>query len=211
VGYDASAKIPRYVTYNLTTQNALGCTPRTDVFVADQSVSNGARPQDYIGTGYDKGHMSPSGDLSWDTQVEFESFLMTNMVPQLPGLNRGPWKLLETSVRGWAVQQNQPYTIYVGAVYNAQDKKIGNGVVVPHAFYKIVINDQTNEVAGWWFPHMERLGTDLTQLRLPISQIEQQAGIQFALPVEVRELDTGKEWSVDFGALARAKRAKCSK
>jgi endonuclease G len=211
VGYDASAKIPRYVTYELLPQNALGCVARTNAFAADQSITGGATPADYAGSGYDKGHQSPDGDLSWDTQVEFESFLMTNMAPQLPGLNRGPWKLLETSIRGWAVQKNQPYTIYVGAVYNAQDKKIGNGVVVPHAFYKIVINEQTNEVAGWWFPHVEKLGTDLPRLRLPISQIEQQAGVQFALPVEARELDTGKEWSVDFGALNKAKKDKCNK
>lgn len=209
VGYDVTAKIPRYVTYELLPQNALGCVARTNAFAADQSITGGATPADYAGSGYDKGHQSPDGDLSWDTQVEFESFLMTNMAPQLPGLNRGSWKLLETSVRGWVVQENQPYTIYVGAVYNDQDKKIGNGVVVPHAFYKIVINNQTNEVAGWWFPHVEKLGTDLTKLRLPISQIGQQAGVQFALPVEARELDTGKEWSVDFGALTKSKKAKC--
>jgi predicted DCC family thiol-disulfide oxidoreductase YuxK len=53
----------------------------------------------------------------------------------------GIWKLLETAVRGWTVQRNQSYTIYVGGVYNAQDKKIGNGVVVPHGYYKIVINN----------------------------------------------------------------------
>ena len=98
--------------------------------------------------------MAPDGDLSWNQQVEYESFLMTNMTPQAGSFNRGIWKLLETSVRGWAVQKNQPYTIYVGAIYNAQDKKIGNGVVVPHGLYKIVINDTTKEVAGWKFPHV---------------------------------------------------------
>jgi endonuclease G len=153
--------------------------------------------------------MAPDGDLSWDQQVEYESFLMTNMSPQLPGLNRSTWKLLETSVRGWAVQRNQSYTVYVGGVYNAQDKRIGNGVVVPHAFYKIVINNQTNEVAGWWFPHVEGLGTDLTKLRLPISQIEQQAGVKFSFPSNAKELQPGQEWTVNFGDLTKAKRARC--
>jgi endonuclease G len=134
---------------------------------------------------------------------------MTNMYPQLPGLNRSTWKLLETSVRGWAVQHNQSYTIYVGAVYNDQNKRIGKGVIVPHAFYKIVINNQTNEVAGWWFPHVEGLGTDLTKLRLPISQIEQQAGVKFAYPTNAKELQPGQEWIVNFGNLTKSKRAKC--
>jgi endonuclease G len=210
VAYDAPAKIPAYVAYTLLPQNALGCFPRTNAFVADQSLNGtGARPDDYAGTGYDKGHAAPDGDLSWSQQVEYESFLMTNMYPQLPGLNRSTWKLLETSVRGWTVQYNQSYTIYVGAIYNDQDKRIGKGVIVPHAFYKIVINNQTNEVAGWWFPHVEGLGTDLTKLRLPISQIEQQAGVKFAYPANAKELQPGQEWIVNFGNLTKSKRAKC--
>ena len=111
VGYDAQAKLPKFVTYELLPQNALGCVARTNAFVANQFVQNGAKPEDYAGTGYDKGHAAPDGDLSWDQQVEYESFLMTNMFPQAGSLNRGIWKLLETSVRGWAVQRNQSYTI----------------------------------------------------------------------------------------------------
>ncbi len=212
VGYDVAAKIPRFVTYELIPKNALGCVARTNAFATDQSVKNGATPDDYAGTGYDKGHMSPDGDLSWDPQVEYESFLMTNMAPQAGSLNRGIWKLLETSVRGWVAQRNQSYTIYVGAIYNAQDKRIGNGVVVPHAFYKIVINNQTNEVAGWSFPHVApypNLGNDLTRFRLPVSQIQTMAGVQYAFPPNAKELNPGSEWHVDFGALTRAKRAKC--
>jgi endonuclease G len=212
VGYDAAAKLPKFVTYELTPPNALGCVARTNAFAADQSVPGGATPDDYAATGYDKGHMAPDGDLSWDTQVEFESFLMTNMSPQAGSLNRGIWKLLETSVRGWSVQLNQSYTIYVGGVYDANDKKIGKGVVVPHAFYKIVINNQTNQVAGWMFPHTApypNLGNDLTKFRMPVAQIQQQAGVKFAFPANAQELQPGKEWPVDFGKLTNAKRAKC--
>ena len=214
VAYDAPAKIPVYVAYTLLPQNALGCFPRTNAFVADQSIQGGARPDDYAGTGYDKGHAAPDGDLSWSQQVEYESFLMTNMSPQLPGLNRGIWKLLETSVRGWAVQRNQPYTIYVGAFYGAGNESIGKGVIVPHGYYKIVINQATGEIAGWAFPHTkpyQNLGNDLTKFRAPVAQIQQQAGVQYKFPANARELAPGQEWSVDFGALTNAKRAKCGK
>ena len=212
VGYDAPAKLPEFVMYELLPQNALGCVARTNAFAANQFVPNGATPKDYAATGYDKGHMAPDGDLSWDTQVEFESFLMTNMSPQAGSLNRGIWKLLETSVRGWAVQGNNSYTVIAGGVYAPGDKTIGAGVVVPHAFYKIVINNQTGQVAGWMFPHVApypNLGNDLTKFRLPIAQIEQQAGVKFAMPANAQELQPGKEWPVDFGKLTQAKRAKC--
>ena len=213
VAYDATAKIPAYVAYTLLPQNALGCFPRTDAFVADASIQNGAKPSDYAGTGYDKGHAVPDGDLSWSQQVEYESFLMTNMYPQHGSLNRGIWKLLETSIRGWAVQQNQAFTIYVGAIYSNSDKKIGNGVIVPTSFYKIVINNTTGATAGWIFPHIapyKKLGNDLVKFRIPISQIQQQANVRFFFPANTRELDPGNEWPVNFAALTQAKRNRCS-
>jgi DNA/RNA endonuclease G (NUC1) len=214
VAYDAPAKIPVYVAYTLLPQNALGCWPRTNAFVADQSLNGtGARPDDYAGTGYDKGHAAPDGDLSWSEIVEYESFLMTNMYPQHGSLNRGIWKLLETSVRGWAVQTNHSYTIYVGAFYGADDSVIGNGVVVPHGYYKIVINNTTHQIAGWAFPHTKpyvNLGNDLTKFRQPVAKIQQQAGVQYAFPQGAIELPPGQEWPVNFGALTKAKRQKCS-
>jgi endonuclease G len=212
VAYDAPVKIPIYVAYTLLPQNALGCWPRTNAFVVDQSIQGGARPDDYAGTGYDKGHAAPDGDLSWSQIVEYESFLMTNMYPQAGSLNRGIWKLLETSVRGWTVQLNQPFTIFVGAFYGAGDKRIGNGVIVPHGYYKIVINNTTKEVAGWRFPHVApypNLGNDLKAFRIPVSQIQTEAGVIYALPPGYKELNPGQEWPVDFGALTNAKRARC--
>lgn len=214
VAYDAPVKIPAYVAYTLLPQNALGCFPRTNAFVADQSIPGGATPSDYAGTGYDKGHAAPDGDLSWSQIVEYESFLMTNMYPQHGSLNRGIWKLLETSVRGWTVQQNRPFTIYVGALYGPGDGFIGNGVIVPNAYYKIVIDQQTGAVAGWMFPHKKpyvNLGNDLTKFRAPINGIEQAAGVKFAFPPNAREIQPGQEWPVDYGALTNAKRAKCGK
>lgn len=213
VAYDAPVKIPVYVAYTLLPQNALGCFPRTNAFVADASLNGtGARPDDYAGTGYDKGHAAPDGDLSWTQQVEYESFLMTNMYPQHGSLNRGIWKLLETSIRGWAVQTNQSYTIYVGALYGAGNETIGKGVVVPHGYYKIVINNATKQIAGWGFPHTKpyvNLGNDLTKFRVPVGQLEAAAGVKYAYPAGAVELQPGQEWPVNFGALTNAKRARC--
>lgn len=215
VAYDAPVKIPVYVAYTLLPQNALGCFPRTNAFVADQSLGGGGpRPDDYAGTGYDKGHAAPDGDLSWSQQVEYESFLMTNMYPQHGSLNRGIWKLLETSVRGWAVQRNQSFTIYVGAFYGAGDPTIGKGVIVPHGYYKIVINNATKEIAGWAFPHTKpyvNLGNDLTKFRVAIDDIQKRSGVTYAYPAGAKELQPGTEWPVNYGALTNAKRAKCGR
>ena len=214
VGYDPANKVPQFVEWTLTPPAALGCVTRSNAFVADPSIKGGPIPDDYAGTRYDKGHMAPAGDQSWSQQVERESFLMTNMSPQAPSLNRGIWKLLETSFRGWTVQYNRPFTAIAGAVYSSGDKMIGKGVVVPHAFFKVVIDDQTGMVAAWYFPHIApypNAGSDLTKYRASIASIQKESGITIPLPNNAQELDIGKEWSVDFGSLTSAKKAKCGK
>ena len=214
VAYDPANKIPNNVSWTLDPVKALGCIPRTNAFVADQSVAGGPVPDDYNGTGFDRGHAAPDGDQSWDQQVEYESFLMTNMFPQAGSLNRGVWKLLETATRGWVVQQNANYTIISGAIYTDADKTIGKGVRVPTSYYKIVINQKTKEIAGWQFPHVApypNLGNDLKSFRKPIAQIQAASGITYKYPAGAIELAPGKEWWVDYGALTNAKRAKCGR
>lgn len=216
VGYitynDTSAKLPVWTSYALYPEYALGCVPRSNAFTADQSLSKGDRAElsDYAKSGYDIGHVVPNADQSTFDQTEKESFLLTNMFPQLPGLNRGIWKLLETSVRGWTTQLGHPFVVYAGPIYGPGDTTIGaNKVVVPHAFYKIVIDSTTNQIAGFLFPHQGGLGNDLTTVRAPIAQIEQLANIKFPLPANAVELPTSQNWPVDYGVLTRAKQAKC--
>jgi hypothetical protein len=99
-------------------------------------------------------------------------------------------------------------------MYNGNDPTIGNGVVVPHGYYKLVINQATGQVAGWIFPHIKpyvNLGNDLTKFRAPVAQIQEYAGVKFALPPAAKEIAPGTEWSVDFGALTNAKRQKCGR
>ncbi len=209
---DIIAKIPVWTEYILTPEHSIGCVERSNAFSPDQSLQKGYRAElsDYVGSGYDQGHMDPDGDNSFNEQVEFESFILTNMAPQLPGLNRGAWKLLETSVRGWSFELNQSFTIYVGPIYNLTDKTIGiNKVIVPHAFYKIVINNSTNEVAGWVMPQASNLGNDLTKFRVPINEIAKQTNITFTYPTNFKELAVGAEWPIDFGKLTKSKKEKC--
>mgnify|MGYP003333793088 FL=1 len=211
--HDNNAKLPVWASYTLTPANALGCEPRTNAFATDQSLQPGRRatPSDYAGTGYDQGHNVPDGDQSYNLDVERQSFLMSNMMPQLPGFNRGIWKLLETSVRGWAVQRGSSLTIYTGPVYDiAQNKTIGNNrVTVPYGFYKIVIDNRTREVAAFIFDHAEGQGNDLTRNITTVADIEKYTGLTFGVPVANQKTVRGTLWPVDYGALTNAKRQQC--
>jgi hypothetical protein len=67
-----------------------------------------------------------------------------------------------------------------------------------------VAEDSLNEFAPY-----PNLGNDLTVFRKPLAQIQQEAGVKYAFPAGFTEVQPGKEWPVDFGALTNAKRAKC--
>ena len=107
-------------------------TVRTNDFRPDKRIANAPTPDDYTNTGYDRGHMVPAADA--DEPIEMsETFLMTNMTPQLPSVNRVAWKNLEERVR------SVPFTYVVtGAHYPASPKRIGKrGVPVPDMLYKV--------------------------------------------------------------------------
>lgn len=112
---------------------------RTDDFRADPSVSTGsARPQDYVRSGYDKGHLAPAGDFGYDPARVSESFYMSNMSPQVPGLNRGVWKDVEEWVRGAAKREGK-LIVVTGPIAGKSKKRIGkSGVLVPDAYFKAV-------------------------------------------------------------------------
>lgn len=212
--HDNYAKIPVWVAYTLTPQRAIGCFPRTNAFVADAAFPKGQRAEltDYVKSGYDQGHLAPDGDMSWDQQVEYESFLLSNMSPQLPNLNRGIWKYLETSVRSWSYVYNQSLTIYAGNIYTpGQSKTIGaNAVVVPDYLYKIVINNNTRQVLAFVFPNVDRQEIDLKARLVSISAIENAIGVAFPVPPGTDKSRPATDiWPVDFKRLTDAKKAIC--
>ncbi|CAG0911930.1 unnamed protein product, partial [Cyprideis torosa] len=51
--------------------------------------------EDYVGSGYDRGHLIASADRRSSGVLNSETFLLSNMSPQHPRLNRGLWKTLE--------------------------------------------------------------------------------------------------------------------
>lgn len=106
---------------------------RTDDFRADKRISDSPTPADYTNTGYDRGHMVPAANAD-DPKEMSDTFLMTNMTPQLPAVNRIAWKQLEEYVRQIPFQW-----VVTGAHYAAGYKTIGvNKVPVPDFIYKVV-------------------------------------------------------------------------
>jgi len=74
---------------------------RDDNFRADYRIPEKFRADKevYIGSGFDRGHLVASANQI-ETQLQnSETFLLSNMCPQVPEFNNGIWRRLEQAVR----------------------------------------------------------------------------------------------------------------
>lgn len=108
---------------------------RKNAFHADKRSTDPVKPQEYYGTKKDKGHLVPADDATNDQEM-LDTFNMTNMTPQDPKLNRGPWKTLEGQTRKYVELTGQPTHVVTGALYESQEKM--GRVPVPTGYFKII-------------------------------------------------------------------------
>ena len=94
LSYSEKNEQAEWVFYLLTKANSVGAVERGNNFRPDPSVPTGsASLLDYRNSGYDKGHLCPAADMSFNAQAMSETFYLSNMSPQVPSFNRGIWKM----------------------------------------------------------------------------------------------------------------------
>ncbi len=126
-----------------------------------------ARLADYARSGFDRGHMAPSGDMS-TPEAQAESFSLANMVPQDPGSNRCLWEGVESAVRELAVREGEVWVL-TGPLFQGESLRRLNGrVLVPTGLYKAVYLPSRREAAVYVAPNaagMEWRAVSLAELR----------------------------------------------
>jgi endonuclease G len=207
LSFNPATKTPDWVAWTLTPDHAIGCIPRTNAFAPDQSLgATSPKPSDYAASGYDQGHLANDADMSWDLAVERESFYMSNMSPQLPSVNRGTWKNLESAARAWVYQTKHAHTIIAGNIGNT--KTIGaSKVAVPEFLFKIVIDDVTKKSYAFLFPHMNGTVSDFNQYQVTVADVEKATGLTFPVP-DAKNLKN-PPITADLGKIAADKKAQC--
>jgi len=184
LSHDGSRKVPRWVAYHMTKELiAGGSVPRSDDFRADPDLPAGQRSElsDYRGSGFDRGHMAAAEDMSWDELAMSESFLLSNMAPQVgAGFNNGIWKGLENRVRKWAVERDELYVV-TGPIYRGTNIQPigGNAVNVPTHFYKVIFDPIRVEAIAFVLPNASNPTSDLPAFITSVREVEQQTGLNF--------------------------------
>ena len=146
--YSKSKKYPVMVEW-WETKAKIACAtplPRKDNFKPDPLLPTETDlVNDYVGSGYDRGHLMPAKSNQCQTQsVQDECFYFSNMAAQTHRLNAGDWKSLETLTREIAAREDSVH-IWAGNV--GEIKRIGK-VAVPKQCWKVVYSKTSNE---WMF------------------------------------------------------------
>jgi endonuclease G len=179
--HSCSVKNPVAVMEHVSAEDVNGPAKRRNDFREDPAVRPECRSTmaDYAGSGYDRGHLVPAANNTQSADIMSESFFLSNMIPQVPGNNRGIWRILELQVRDSVRTTGQDLYVISGAVYAQGSKTIGNGVAVPTQVFKIIINKRTGNVTAFLMPNENLPVADLPKYRTTLEAVEQAAGMRF--------------------------------
>lgn len=180
--YSEKWEQPKWVFYTLKVSDiecSNGAT-RKNNFKVDAGVTTGsASLDDYIGSGYDRGHLKASADESCDQRQMDETFLMSNMSPQDPSFNRGIWKNLESHVRDLVYNYDSLQVVTGGNLVGNLNTIGVNKVGIPNYYYKVIYKykNGVREVECYYLPNQKN--NDYTDFITGIIELEDVVNIDF--------------------------------
>ena len=189
LSYNCQTGIPNWVSWQLN-KTWLGNVERTDDFRSDADIPEdcyAVRPGDYRGSGYDRGHMAPSGDRTRRVKDNSATFVMTNMIPQSPANNREIWRELEEHSRKLVEKEGKE--LYIVAGGEGKKKQIAEGkVTVPKYTWKVIlvldrsggeVTENTATIAVR-IPNSQSVArTDWEDYKVSVDEIEKRTGYNF--------------------------------
>ena len=191
LSYNASRGGANWVAWELDL-HWLGAVKRKDQFRADEGLPPAlyrVTPKDYARSGFDRGHLCPSADRTGSEEDNAQTFLMTNMQPQLHELNAGPWEDLEEYARGLARAQKDVYLV-AGGIFAKEPRTLGHGVAIPEQSFKVLV--AVDHGAG---PETVGRATTLFAVRMPnAAGVRDKPWRAYVVPVDEVEAATGYDF-----------------
>lgn len=140
-------------------------------------------------SGYDRGHMAPSGDMA-DEKSQYESFSLANIIPQNSDNNRHLWEGIESTVRDLAKRSGELYVV-TGPVFHGSDlKRINGRVMVPTYVFKAIYDPGKNEAAAY----LVKNAAGKAYTSISIADLDKLTGLNVfpKLPTNVKTMDLPK-------------------
>lgn len=200
ISYNNSRGTANWIAW-ATRRGDLGDRIERPDFRPDPSLPKGftrISDADYRGSGYQRGHLVPSADRFGNPAANLETFMMTNIVPQVGDLNEFPWEKLESYARFLARRNNDVYQI--SGVYGDQGR-LRKRVTIPTNCWKIIVMmpegsditeiDEDTRVLAVDMPNTRGIAKNWWEkYRVSVRSIEQKTGYNFLdrLPPELQEV-----------------------
>lgn len=184
--YDTTYRQAAWVAYLLTGKDVKtkGAERRNRFAPDPQVLKRGWRSagnDDYLRSGYDKGHLLPSADRNNDRRENDATFLFSNIAPQRPALNRKIWNALEAEVRRAAERFDTVYVV-TGGHLKPGLKRIGREKVgVPERFFKVLLARSGPEYLsiGFLIPNRDSFSGSCWDYAVPVDEVERETGLDF--------------------------------
>jgi endonuclease G len=136
--------------------------------------------------------MAPNSAISsqYGRQAQLETFLMTNICPQSPDLNRKIWQKLEKLETEYA-QNFETVWVITGPVFDEHIQQLKNGIEIPDAFFKILFDEQQGNLRTLAFliPQTVTGKEPIEKFITSIDEIERLSGLDFLAPLSDKNED----------------------
>lgn len=173
-------------TFHLLTKESInGKQKRTNNFRKDYDVYPTVDSRDYKGSGYDRGHMVPAGDMKLNRTSMSETFYMTNMSPQKSGFNSGVWRALEEGLRNQVRKRSEAFVVTGPVLLPFTNyKRIQSGVSIPDEYYKIAYFPEEQTMLAFLIPNASQRGRSYTTFQVSVDELETLTGYDFFAELE---------------------------
>lgn len=203
LSYDEPYEQAEWVAYELKKSQLSNTDFDRPYFEIDNAVKTGAANwRNYKSSGYDRGHLCPAADRNYSKAAYNETFLTSNISPQLHDFNAGIWNTLEQKVRYWARKYDGVFVVTGGVLKEGLPTIGEEHVAVPNQFYKIILDNNHGEIKiiAFLMPH-KNSNKPLYKFVVPVDSIEKLTGIDFfpqlddTIETKLEASNNYKNWS----------------
>ncbi|HOD07194.1 MAG TPA: DNA/RNA non-specific endonuclease [Myxococcota bacterium] len=153
VGYSEYRQNPVWVGYMVGPDTVEGGGARPQRFSTDARTESRVAHRDYTRTGYDRGHLAPNHAIAtrYGRKAQLETFMMSNIVPQRPALNRQVWQRIEAlEADRWSSSLGGVWVI-TGPVFDRDREFLKQSqprIEIPDAFFKVIVDEVEDTRSG---------------------------------------------------------------